>query len=65
MMPAQKCLRLDKEEGLLPVPNRTGEKYQEQLVPLPIDGSFHLSMQDDQLVPQQRVVRAYTQNGPR
>jgi hypothetical protein len=51
------CFRLDKGEGLLPGPNHTGEKYQEQPVSLPIDGSFHLSMQGDQLVPQQGVFR--------
>jgi hypothetical protein len=55
MVPAQKCLRLDKKEGLFPGPNHPGQQLQEKSVRLPIDGSFHLSPQDAQLVPQQRV----------
>jgi len=46
---------LDKKEGLFPDPNHPGQQHQEKSVRLPIDGSFHLSPQDDQLVPQQRV----------
>ena len=54
-MPAQKRLRLDDKERLFPGPNHSGEKYQEDSVCFPVHWSFHLSTQDDQLLPQQRV----------
>jgi hypothetical protein len=43
--------RLDKEERLFPRPNHSGQNHQKQPVPLPIDGSFDLPAQDDQLLP--------------
>ncbi|HEX6483308.1 MAG TPA: hypothetical protein VF043_31065 [Ktedonobacteraceae bacterium] len=39
-MPAQKCLWLDKKEGLFPGPNHPGQKYQEKLLSLAIKGRF-------------------------
>jgi hypothetical protein len=54
-MPAQKCLWLNDKERLFPDPNHSGEKYQEYSVCFPVNWSFHLSTQDDQLLPQQRV----------
>ena len=44
------CFWLSKEKRLFPGPNRTGEKYQEQAVRLPVDGSLDLSTKDGQLV---------------
>jgi hypothetical protein len=49
--------RLDKEERLLPRPNHSSQNSQKQPVPLPIDRSFDLPTQDDQLLPQQGVFR--------
>jgi hypothetical protein len=54
-MPAQKCLWLYNEEGPLPGPNHPGQQHQEKSVSLSEDGSFNLAMQDDELLPQQRV----------
>jgi hypothetical protein len=54
-MPSQKRLWLDNEERLFPGPNHFGQEHQEQPVSFPVDGSFHLSTQDVQLLPQQRV----------
>ena len=54
-MPAQKRLGLNDKERLFPGPNHSGEKYQEYSVCIPVNWSFHLSTQDDQLLPQQRV----------
>lgn len=53
----RKCLRLNKKEGLFPGSNYPGQEHQEKLIALPIDGAFHLSPQDDQLMSQQRVFR--------
>jgi len=50
-VPAQKGFRLDKEERLFPRPNYSSQNHQKQPVPLPIDGSFDLPTQDDQLLP--------------
>ena len=43
-------LRLDKEKRLFPVPNHPGGSHQEQTLSPPVDGSFDLSTEDDQLV---------------
>ena len=50
MMPAQKRLWPDQEEGLFPGPNHPGQEHQEKSVRRPIDGSFDLSTKDDQLL---------------
>jgi hypothetical protein len=56
-MPAQKRLRLDDKERLFPCPNHSSEKYQEHSICFPVNWSFDLSTQDDQLVSQQGVFR--------
>ena len=56
-MPAQKCFWLDKEERLFPGPSHPGQEHQKMPIWFPADGTFDLSTQDDQLLPQQRVFR--------
>jgi len=51
-MPAQKRLRLDDKGRLFPGPNHSSEQYQEHSICFPVNWSFDLSMQDDQLVSQ-------------
>ena len=53
-MPAQKRFWLDDKERLFPGPNHSG---QEHSVCFPVNWSFNLSTQDDELVSQQRVFR--------
>jgi hypothetical protein len=53
----QKRLRLDDKERLFPGSNYSGEKYQEHAICFPVNWSFDLSTQDDQLLSQQRVFR--------
>jgi hypothetical protein len=55
--PSQKRLRLDDKERLFPGSNYSGEKYQEHSICFPVNWSFDLSTQDDQLVSQQRIFR--------
>ena len=50
-MPVQKCLRMDNEESLFPGPNHPGQQHQEKQVCLPVDRSFDLPMQNDELLP--------------
>ena len=47
-MPAEQRLRLDKEERLFPGPNHPSQSHQENPVGFPVNGSFDLSMEDDQ-----------------
>jgi hypothetical protein len=47
----QKCLQLHNEEGLFPGPNHPGQQHQEKPVCLPVDRSFDLPMQNDELLP--------------
>jgi len=56
-VPAQQCLRLNEGKRLFPGPNHSGKNHQEQPVSLPVNGPFDLSMQDDQLLPQQGMFR--------
>ena len=56
-MPAQKCFWLDKEERLFPGPSHPGQEHQKKPICFPANGTFDLSTQDDQLLPQQRVFR--------
>ena len=56
-MPTKQCLRLDNEERLFPGSNHLGEEYQKKSVPLSVCWSLNLSLQDEQLVAQQRVFR--------
>jgi hypothetical protein len=49
-MPSKDRLWLDKEERLFPGPNHPDEEHQEKPVRLPVNGTFDLSTQDDQLV---------------
>jgi hypothetical protein len=53
--PSQKRLRLDDKERLFPGLNHSSEKQQAELICLPAGRSFDMSMQDDELLPQQRV----------
>jgi hypothetical protein len=48
-------LRLNKEKRLFPGSNHLGEEYQQKPVFLSVHMAFDLSMQDEQLVAQQRV----------
>jgi hypothetical protein len=48
---------LDKEERLSASPNHAGQEQQKKPVCFPADATFHLSRQDDQVLPHQRVFR--------
>ena len=50
-------LRLDDKERLFPGLNHTSEKNQEHSIYFPVNRSFDLSTQDNQLVSQQRIFR--------
>jgi hypothetical protein len=56
-MPAQERLWLNEEQRLFPGSDHPGEEYQQPSIRLPTNGSFDLSMQDDQLLAQQRIFR--------
>ena len=49
--PREIRLRLNDKERLFPGPNHSGEKYQEYSVCFPVNWSFYLSTQDDELLP--------------
>jgi hypothetical protein len=53
----QKCFWLDKEERLFPGPSHPDQEHQKKPICFPADGTFDLSTQDDQWLPQQRVFR--------
>jgi hypothetical protein len=53
----QERLRLDEEQRLFPRSDHPGKAYQQQSIRLPAQGSFDLSMQDDQVVAEPRVFR--------
>jgi hypothetical protein len=53
----QERLRLNEEQRLFPGSDHPGQEYQQQSIRLPTSGSFDLSMQDDQLLAQQRIFR--------
>jgi len=53
--PSQQRLRLDDKERLFPGPNHTSEKQQAEPICLLAGRSFDVPMQDDELLPQQRV----------
>jgi hypothetical protein len=55
--PSQERLRLDEEQRLFPRSDHPGKAYQQQSIRLPAQGSFDLSMQDDQVVAEPRVFR--------
>ena len=55
--PSQERLWLNEEQRLFPGLDSPGEKDQQQSIRLPTNGSFDLSMQDDQLLAQQRMFR--------
>jgi hypothetical protein len=54
-MPTQKRFWLNEKKRLFPGPNHSSEKYQEHSICFPVNWSFHLSTQDDQLLSQQCV----------
>jgi len=54
-MPAQKRLRLDDKERLFPGSNHSSEKQQAEPIGPLARRSFDMPMQDDELLPQQRV----------
>jgi hypothetical protein len=54
-MPAQARLWLDNEKRLLPGPNHPCEKHRERPIRFDTGGSFHVSVQDDQLLTGERV----------
>ena len=53
--PSQQRLRLDDKERLFPGPNHSSEKQQAEPICLLARRSFDMPMQDDELLPQQRV----------
>ena len=56
-MPAEEGIGLDDEEGLLPEWRRSGKKEEPDAVPIAQLGVFDLALQDDQLLPQEGVLR--------
>ena len=56
-MPAEEGVRLDDEKGLFPEGCRPGEEQEPDAVLIAELGAFDLALQDDQLVPEQSVLR--------
>ena len=56
-MPAQKCLRLDKEKRLFPGSDHPDQEHQQETVGLPVCWSFDLATQNDQLLSLECVFR--------
>jgi len=56
-IPAKNRLWLNKEERLFPSPRHTGREYQKKSVRFPVDRAFYVSLENDELVPQQCVFR--------
>jgi len=54
-MPPKQGLRLDDKERLFPGPNHSSKKQQAEPICLLAGRSFDVPMQDDELLPQQRV----------
>jgi hypothetical protein len=54
-MPAQQRLWLNNEEGLFPGANDPGQKHQKHPIRPGTDRSFHLPLEDDQLLTQQGI----------
>jgi len=56
-MPAQQCVGLNDEEGLLPGANQPGQQDQEQSIGFRACRSFHLPLEDDELLAQEGIFR--------
>jgi hypothetical protein len=55
-MPAEKGIRLHKEKRLFPVPDGSREYDQEEPIGSGIGWALHLTVENDQLLAQQRVL---------
>ena len=55
MVPLQKCLRQDNEEGLFPGSNGSCQKHQKHSIGLLENRSFDLSSENNQLLAEERV----------
>ena len=60
-MPAQECVWLNNVKGLFPEPGKTSEQNEAETVMLGEQRSFHLSIEDDELLAQQGIL--YNQIG--
>jgi len=56
-MEAEECLRLNKQKRPFPGSNHAGSEHQKKPVTLSVHRAFDLSMQNEQLVAQERVFR--------
>lgn len=54
-MPTQQGFWLDKEEGLLPCPNRPCHKHKEESICFRACWSIHLTLEDDELLSQEGI----------
>ena len=60
-MPAQECIWLNNVKGLFPETRKTREQNEEETVATGQQGSFHLSIEDDELLTEQGIL--YNQIG--
>jgi hypothetical protein len=51
-MPAEQCVWLNNVKGLFPEPGKTSEQNEAETVMLGENRSFHLAMEDDELLSQ-------------
>ena len=56
-MPSEERIRLDDEEGLFPEGRRSGQQKKPESVSIAELRAFDLALQDDELVPEQSVLR--------
>ena len=49
-MPPQQCVWLNNQEGLLPCANQPGQQDEERSIGLGASRSFHLSMENNELL---------------
>jgi hypothetical protein len=54
-MPPQQGIWLNDHEGLLPRLNQPGQQDQEDAIGVRACGPFHLSLEDDELLPQEGI----------
>jgi hypothetical protein len=54
-MPVEQCVWLNNVKGLFPEPGKTSEQHEEKTVMLGENRSFHLAMEDDELLSQHGI----------
>jgi len=56
-MPTQQCIWLNDQERLPPCPNHPGQEHEKDTISFRTCWSFHLPLEYDELLPQERVFR--------